>query len=142
MAEHEHEQKQDQSQSNGNGSDKNATAHSARSLFSDGDSDDLLNSSQIDFDSSSVSDTEGGRSERSVGTGGGTMLEAAEKGDKIISASRWIFFTVLCISAAVFASVSFSLYRSEETKNFVKSVRTNNTLCSFVRSLCLLPFVF
>ena len=44
-------------------------------------------------------------------------------GDKIISASRCIFFSVLFVAAAVLATVAYLLYREEETQNFERSVR-------------------
>ena len=85
-------------------------------------------SSDRDLDSSASAS---GRSERSGG-----MLEAAEKGDKIISVSRFIFFGVLCVSAAVCASVAFWLNCNEETATFNKAVRT------FVRTLCCVFLLF
>ena len=91
-------------------------------LFGSDNDDLLLDESETDrdLDSSRNSSTGSaeGRSEKSDG-----MLEAAEKGDKIISASRCIFFGVLCVSAAVCASVAFWLYRNEETTTFNKAVR-------------------
>mmetsp|Transcript_38627 Transcript_38627/g.43110 ORF Transcript_38627/g.43110 Transcript_38627/m.43110 type:complete len:329 (+) Transcript_38627:287-1273(+) len=59
-----------------------------------------------------------------TGTTGGEgdgMLQNAERGDKIISASRCIFFSVLFMAAAVLATVAYVLYQKEETQNFERS---------------------
>jgi hypothetical protein len=66
----------------------------------------------------------------STGTGGSNitgnvandMLDIAARGDKVISASRGMFFSVLFIAAVVLATVAFLLYRHEETKNFERAV--------------------
>ena len=43
--------------------------------------------------------------------------------DRYISASRCIFFTILCVSAVLCAGVAFALYKEEENANFKRSVR-------------------
>ena len=62
-------------------------------------------------------------SQRGGGGGGDDLFENTQKGDKIISASRCIFFSVLFVAAAVLATVAFLLYRQEETETFERAVR-------------------
>ena len=72
----------------------------------------------------------------STGTGGSNitgnvandMLDIAARGDKVISASRGMFFSVLFIAAVVLATVAFLLYRHEETKNFERAVSKVHSL--------------
>ena len=56
------------------------------------------------------------------------MLDIAARGDKVISASRGMFFSVLFIAAVVLATVAFLLYRHEETKNFERAVSKVHSL--------------
>lgn len=60
-------------------------------------------------------------SQRGGGGGGNDLFENTQKGDKIISASRCIFFSVLFVAAAVLATVAFLLYRQEETETFERA---------------------
>ena len=94
-------------------------------------------------------------SQRGGGGGGDDLFENTQKGDKIISASRCIFFSVLFVAAAVLATVAFLLYRQEETETFERAVRfvlpaaavvvffpnSNPVICLFVFpfSLMFLP---
>ena len=69
-------------------------------------------------------------SEQAVGEG--EVIENAEQGDKIIYASRIVFCLILSVSAAVYASMAYSLYAQEETASFEKSVSAYKLCVLFV----------
>lgn len=79
------------------------------------DAEDLSGSSGSHRDTTDLGSSE--QSER----GDSGMLEHSQRSDKIISVSRIIFFTVLCVSAAVCAGLAFALYRGEERELFERA---------------------
>lgn len=110
------------------GGGRNSTAAAINSSLIGADTDDYSTGSNLDDSSYSTnrsSSNFGDSENRTTSSGretGGVLGDAErKKGDKMISASRCIFFSVLMVAAAVLASVAFLLYREEETQNFHRS---------------------
>ena len=89
------------------------------------DKDQECDSSSSTVSGSNTQKTEGG------------LLEN-EKSDKVISASRYIFISILIVAAIVIASLSFFLFRREDYKTFMKAVSVFELMCEAIVKFIIL----